>query len=244
MSLLSGLNIDESLKENDSVGMGKVKSGLYDSEITMAYLKKATSGALAVVVHLKSAAGEEVKGDLYFQSGNDKGNKTYSENTSGVRKNLTGFDLSNSLCLLSVGTPLAQTPTELKTVKIYNFEAKADVPQEVEVLTPLIGQRIIAGIQLQTVDKEAKGADGQYAPTGETRDQNEIDKFFRAADRLTVAEIMAESTEPAFYSTWGDKWNGVTRNRSKGVKSGAGSAGGQAASAATKPAKSLFAAPA
>ena len=80
-------------------------------------------------------------------------------------------------------------------------------------------------------------------PSGETRDENEIDKFFRASDRMTTAEIRAQATEAVFASSWEKKWSGKTRDRSKSVASNgtAGAPAGVMAAASKKPTTSLFA---
>lgn len=53
-------------------------------------------------------------------------------------------------------------------------------------------------------------------PSGETRDINEINKFFRADDGLTVPEIEAQVTEAKFKNDWENKFAGKTINRAKG----------------------------
>lgn len=239
MSLLPNIVTDEEIKtETDSVGGGGVlESGLYPMEITMAYLGKADSGADSITVHLKTKEGRETRQTLWITSGDAKGNKNFYEK-DGERFFLPGFNVANSMALLTVGKPLNDLDSEEKTIKLYNYDAKAEVPTKVQVVTSLIGQTIIAGIQRQTVDKNVKNGEGKYVPSGDTRDVNEIDKFFRARDNMTTAEIRAGATEAAFYPTWGEKWTGVTRDRStKNVTQPA--AGGQAATV-DAPKNSLF----
>ena len=139
--------------------------------------------------------------------------------------------------------------TEQKVVNVYSSEAKAEVPTKVDVLVDLLGKDILVGVIKQTVDKTRKNeATGQYDPTGETRDENEIDKLFRARDRMTTAEIRAQAPEAVFAATWESKWAGKTKDKTKkaggtaGVPKGtsAAFAGAQAAAAAKKPATSLF----
>lgn len=80
---------------------------------------------------------------------------------------------------------------------------------------------IQAGIQKQTVDKNEKGDDGKYYPTGETREINEVVKFFRYDDGLTVPEIEKGVTEAKFKDEWVAKWAGKVINKAKGNKDGA-----------------------
>jgi hypothetical protein len=90
--------------------------------------------------------------------------------------------MANSLCLLTLGKEISELTTEEKVLNIYSPDAKAEVPTKVQVLMDLLNQEILVGLIKQTVDKTAKDAAGAYQPTGETREENEIDKFFRARD--------------------------------------------------------------
>ena len=121
--------------------------------------------------------------------------------------------------------------TESKVIKLYNYEAKAELPTKVDMLADLIGQEVIMGLIRQTVDKNVKDAAGAYQPTGETRDENEVDKFFRAKDRMTTAEIRAQAETAGFIDTWDAKFTGTVKNKAKGAAAG-GTAGAPKAGAA------------
>ena len=133
--------------------------------------------------------------------------------------------------------------TETKVVNVYSSEAKAEVPTKVEVIMELLNKEILVGLIKQTVDKTQKNDQNIYMPTGETRDENEIDKLFRSSDRMTTAEIRAQATEAAFAATWETKWTGNTKDKTKGVAANAGTFGapkGAAMAGTKKPATSLF----
>lgn len=247
MSLLNTVKTDESIEnEKDFAGGGgPFDSALYPMEVSMAYLEKKQSGALFLNLTLKSDEGREYKEGLCLASGDAKGNKNYYETANGDRKYLPGFNHANSLALLTVGKELSEVDTEEKTIAIYNFDQGKDVMTKAEVVTELLGQRVIAGIQKQIVDKQVKNeATGKYENTGQTRETNEIDKFFREKDQMTTAEIRAQAEEPAFYHTWDKKWTGQTRNKASAANdSNGGSAGAPAATgggSTAKPTKSLF----
>lgn len=252
-ALLSNLNTDASLEDEKDIlgGGGPLDTDVYGSEITMAYLDKSQGGALGLNLHLKTDQGREIRETLWVASGDAKGNKTYFENKQGEKKPLPGFTNATAMCLLTVGKELGEMDTESKVVKVYSREAQAEVPQTKEVLVDLLGQRIKVGLFKQTIDKRAKGDDGNYAPTGETRDVNEIDKFFRDRDGMTTAEIRAQADEAVFMNTWKDKWAGQVRDRtSKDAPQGGTAglprqaanspAGAGAAAASSKPKQSLF----
>lgn len=248
MSLLSNLKTEDDIaNERDSVGSGGVlESGLYPAKVTLAYLTKSDGGALGLNLHLKTDTGRDIRSVLYMTSGTAKGGLNYYVDKEGQKQYLPGFNLANSLALLTVGKNLADMTTEQKVVNAYSKEAKAEVPTKVDMLTDLLGKDILVGVIKQVVDKSQKNDAGVYVPTGETREENEIDKFFRARDRMTTTEIRAQATEATFVETWTAKWDGHTRNKAKGGAGVAGKPGapkGAAANAAgtKKPAQSLFA---
>lgn len=246
MNMLANLASDDAIApEKDSIGTsGPAESGLYTHTISMAYLTKSQGGAMGLVLSLKDSNNREVRQTLWMTSGTAKGGKNYYEK-DGERHYLPGFNLANSLCLLAAGKEIAAMEPEQKVVNVYSYEAKAEVPTKVDVLMDLLGKEIITGLIKQTVDKTKKNdTTGIYEPTGETRDENEIDKFFRASDRMTTAEIRAQADSAVFINSWEQKWTGKTRDRSTGAK-GMGLTGapkGAGTPITKKPTTSLFAA--
>lgn len=170
-------------------------------------------------------------------SGTAKGGKNYYER-DGERHYLPGYINANALALLTVGKEISELDTETKVVSVYNKELKAEAPTKVEVPMDLIGQKILVGLIKETVSKNVKNAAGDYVPTDETRDQNVIDKLFRASDNKTTAEIRAKAEEASFYETWSSKWSGNTRDRTS--KQAAHGAATGAPAANKKPTTSLF----
>jgi len=224
MSTLSGLTTTATVKqETDSVGGFILDSDAYLMQIELAYMNKSKGGATSLTVHLKSADGKKLKNTLWVTSGDKKGNKiTYTDRNKN-EVHLPGYVIANHICLLTVGKEIHQLSTETKKINLYDFDLGKEVLTDVECITEIMGKTIIAGVIKQTVDKNVKDASDNYVPSGETRDENEIDKVFSAADKRTVVEIRAEATEPAFLEKWTDKWKGVSKNKSKasGAQKGA-----------------------
>ena len=241
MSLLDNITIDESIEnEKDSVGGGGLlDSALYSMKIALAYLRKSEGGALALVAHFKTDEGRELRQSFWVTSGDAKGNKNYYER-EGEKFYLPGFNLANSLCLLTVGKNLNELVPETKVIPLWNSEKQAEEPTEAPVLTELLDKEIIAGVLRQKVNKNTK-TDAGYVPSDEIREENEIDKFFRARDKMTTAEIRAQAEEAVFHETWANKRTGVTRDRSTkgGVSSGAQKSDALSGNS-SKPQKSLF----
>lgn len=243
MSLLKNLTSDESIAgERDSVGnSGPVESGLYPSKITLAYVTKSEGGATGLVLNAKTESGRELRQTLWMTSGTAKGGNNYYTDKEGAKQYLPGYLAANSLTLLTIGKEIGTLDTETKVVNVYSKEAKAEVPTKVEMLVDLLGQDIIIGVIKQTVDKTVKNDAGVYVPNGETREENEIDKFFRARDRMTTAEIRGQAAEASFIDVWSDKHTGNTRNKAKGVSGVAGAPKAAGVAGTTKPKQSLFA---
>jgi hypothetical protein len=241
MSLLSALASDSSIaQETDSVGgNAALESGLYACKVAMAYINKSAGGAMGLVLTLKTDS-REIRQTLWMTSGTAKGSKNYYEK-DGEKFFLPGFNHANALALLALGKEISELDTETKVVKVYSAEAKAEVPTKVEVITDLLNKEILVGLLKQTVDKTKKNDSGVYVATGETRDENEIDKLFRASDRMTTSEIRASATDATFADTWETKWAGKTKDKSKGVAANSGTFGApHAAPTSKKPANSLF----
>lgn len=243
MSLLSNLSSDSSIAdEKDILGDSRVlNSGLYKVKVVHAYVTKSDGGAVGLVLNLKTDAGQDLRSTQWMTSGTAKGAKNFYEK-DGEKHYLPGFIMANALCLLTVGKEISQLETETKVIPVYNSEAKGEIPTKVEMLTDLLGQEVLAGVIKQTVDKTKKNPiTGVFEATGETREENEIDKLFRARDRMTTAEIRAKAETAAFADTWVAKWEGKDRNKSKGASaSGTPGLPKPAAAASSKPTASLF----
>ena len=245
MSLLSNLKSDDSITgERDSVGGGGVlDSALYTCKIILAYLTKSQGGAVGLVLNAKTDTGRDIRSTLWMTSGTAKGGTNYYTDKDGQKQYLPGFNIANSLSLLTIGKEIGDLDTETKVVPVYSYEAKAEIPTKVEMLVELLGQDILIGLIKQTVDKTVKNDAGTYVATGEVREENEIDKLFRARDRMTTAEIRAKAEEAAFATVWEAKHTGNVRNKAKGAAAGgvAGAPKGAAMAGTKKPATSLFA---
>lgn len=250
MSLLANLTSDESIEESgDSVGggnYGPLESGIYACNIKLAYLSESTGGAACLNLHLETDAGLEVRQAIYLSSGRKKGQKNTYETKDGKRKYLPGYELGMHLGLLTCGLEPSDWDVEEKVVSLWNSEAKKEVPTAVDVVMSLTGQAIKAGLLKVIEDKNVQDESGNYVPSGETREINDVDKFFRASDNMTVTEIKAEElTEGAFLPVWEEKWAGKTRDKStKDAKGPNGNvtsgAFGKAAASAPQPKQSLF----
>lgn len=239
MSLLAQLSTDTSIKEDgDSLGSQVLDSGLYEATIKYAYIGSADSGAVSLVC-MFDLSGRPLRQTFWMTSGTAKGGKNYYVNKDGERKYLPGFTQANSLAQLVTGKEISALDTETKVIKLWSKEAKAEVPTKVEMLMELVNQPVVIGVIKQLVNKTVKNDDGGYSPTDETREENEIDKFFKADNYMTLTEVKSNADEAEFYKSWVKKFKGTVKDRTSkdATKSTPKTSTG---GASKKPAVSLF----
>ena len=234
MSIFSAVqNANLTTKEEDVLGGSfTVPTNVYPTIIKLAYVDKSAKGAINVVFDFAILAnGKERNHKETIYISNAAGSFTYKDKKTGEDKPMPGFVTVDSICKAITGKSITQMTTEKKMVKIYDYTQKAEVPQEKEVLMDLVRGKLELGIQELTVDKTAKSDTGEYVPTGETRDINELSKVF-TEDGLTLVEKEAGATEAKFKAAWIKQYADKKINKAKGKAAGA-KAGGIAKPAAS-----------
>ena len=206
----------------DSVGGGSfvLESDIYEMYLKLAYVGKAKSGANFMTLILTREGEErEYREDVYFTSGDDKGNLPYYVKND-KQFPLPGYTIVSDLCLILGGAPLEETEFEEKVAKVYDYEAKAELPKTVMVPSELLGKKLLVGIQKILDVKQQKDASGNYVDTDETRESNSIDKLFDLDSRMTVLEAVNQAEEAVFYNTWIEANRGKVRDNTKRTKKG------------------------
>ena len=217
MSIFGNLT-NEGLEETtDRLGGFQIRAtDIYPATIKAAYAGQSDGGARNVTIVVELPDGEysetiyvtNKKGENWFLNQNDKSKKVP----------LPGFTTIDDICLVTTGKSLSEQDTEEKVVKIYDFDERKELPKAVPMLVDLIGQTLFLGIVQQTVDKNQKNeSTGEYEPTGETRDENVIEKVFHDPTKMTVVEARQGATEPVFFEKWLSKNKGIVRNKAKGA---------------------------
>ena len=217
---------------------------VYDGIITLAYAGKAqSSNAQSVTVHV-DIDGKEYRETIWIT--NRDGQNWYADKKDATKKHpLPGFVTIDDFCLLSTGLPLANQTTEEKTVMLYDYEQQKDLPKNVHVITSILGLPITLGIVEQIVDKTKKNdSTGQYEPTGETRNENFVDKVFHTESKKTTVELRENRPQAVFYDAWKTKNSGKPARDKSTKGQGKGGAPGQrptpGGASGAKPATSLF----
>lgn len=218
-------NIEDS---GDTLGGGfqPVPSDVYDAVIKLAYVGKSrSSDSQSVTLHLE-VDGKEVRETIYVT--NRDGENFYKDKKDPKKKHfLPGWSTIDDICLFVTGEGLTEAATEPKTVKLYDFDARAETNQEVPVLVDIIGKPIKVGILRQIEDKQKMNeSSGKYENTGETRTVNVIDKVFHPETGRTVTEYRQEVDPGEFMDAWLERNKGQDRNRAKGTAAGGPGAGG------------------
>jgi hypothetical protein len=241
--MFANLTSDKSIVEDKDVigGSGPMDSCLFTGKITVAYGIKSKKGAAGVVVTINNGT-RDLKQTIYVSSGDAKGNKnTYQK--GGETHYLPGYNLVTGLCLLTVGKELKDLATDDKLVGIYDYQSKKEIMTTVPMLIELLGQEITVGVQRVIENKNVANDKGVYVPSGETRELNEIDKFFRTKDGLTVAEIkggLQQAAEDSYMHKWEKRWAGVIKDKSSKAAKSTTAFGKATAAASATPDESIF----
>jgi len=173
---------------------------------------------------------------FWITSGDAKGNLPYYLDKEGKKNYLPGFLQINALCEMVTGKSVNALDTEEKVIKKFDYESKSEVPTKVDMIMDLVGAVVNAGVVRQTVSKKVK-TDAGYVATAETRDENEIIKFFNE-DGLSHTELQAKTavSDAQVMAKWAEKYAGKTLDKTEKVagnapKAGAPAAAGQSAAA-------------
>lgn len=168
-------------------GGGAINSDIYTAKIKVAYMGKSSSSKAISVNLIMEVNGKELRETVWVSNRN--GDVTYKDKTTKEDKNLPGYSAINGLCMLVAQKDLGSMEVEELTQKLFDYDSKSEIPQQVDCFVELHGEMVQIAVQKQTVDKTKKDDNGVYQPTGETRDQNEVIKFFPEDKAVTLSEI-------------------------------------------------------
>jgi hypothetical protein len=211
MSLFGNLK-NEGLEETtDRIGgYQPFETDVYTGPIKMIYAGASAGGAQNVTVIL-DLGGREYRETIYVT--NKKGENWFPNKDDPKKKvPLPGFTTVNDICLAAGGKELADLEWEDKVVKIYDAEAKKEMPKSVPVATELLGQVVSVGIVKVLENKSTKQGD-VFVPTAETRTVNTIEKVFNTETRMTVVEARNGATEAKFWDAWQARNKDQTRDK-------------------------------
>ena len=234
MSMLDDLDLDDdvSSEEKDTLGGGNLlESGVYDMVIKMAYFDKSKGGAKCLNLTCKGEDDINFRQTIYFTN---KAGKPFYER-DGKKHTLPGYNQLNALSFLSKGIEFKDINVEEKTVNVYDYDERKEVPMPREVAMDLIGAKVKLGLT-KTIENKNTLQGNTYKPTNTKRTFNEISKVFRQSDGLTVTEVKAGLATADFLPKWEAEWTGKDNDKFQSV---AGAPAGEG-STPTPTADSLF----
>jgi hypothetical protein len=223
---MSNLKMPEGIKiEELSSGGGSFlwDTGIYDCVVDMAYFDKSKGGARSLNITLLNDEGKKLKQTVYLT--NRAGSPTYT-NAKGEVRPLPGYSIANNLCITAVNEELPDVDdaAELKTINVYDFTKKKEMPTEKSVATKILGQKVKVAVFKQKVNKRVNDGSGNYVDSADTKEENEIKDFYFPDTSLTVAE-RAKGIEEAIMSVkWAERNTGKVIDRVKEVSASAPSA--------------------
>jgi hypothetical protein len=199
------------------------ESGVYDTTVKMVYLNQAASEAQSFNIILENSEGKELRESFWIRSGKTKGKKVYYDK-DGKQFPLPGYSLANSLCVAATGESLAKciNSAEKKTINVWNSELKKEAPTERPVIMCLVNKPVKVAVHQVIEDKVAKGTNGQYEPTGQSRTVNNC-KFFGNTAGKTAEEI-TKNEEATMFDKWATKNTGTVIDKSNKAKTNSAAA--------------------
>lgn len=198
--MFGNLTTDGLQESQDRLGGIQVfNTDIYIGTIKALYAGKSSGGATSVTL-IADLDGKEYTETLYVT--NKDGQNWFANKQDNTKKvPLPGFTVVDDICLIATGEPLAAQETEEKVIKVWDNEAKKEMPKSVPMITAALGKPIALGIQKTLANKQTKvGTD--YVPNAETREENHIDKVYHPEMKLTVAEARAGQDVAQFWDAW------------------------------------------
>lgn len=182
--------VEKDKVEEDFVGGGGfiLDTDIYEAKIKAAYLGKAAKSDARSFNIILDINGKELRNQIWMTNRN--GDVTYTDKKTKVEKNLPGFNQINGLCMLLCSKELGDMDVEEMTLKIYDFDAKKELPKAVDCFVELHDVMLNVAVQRQIVDKtKLNESSKKYEPTGEVKNINEIIKFFPENKLVTISEV-------------------------------------------------------
>lgn len=207
----------------------------YAGLLTMAFAGQSSTGARFVTLMFKLDNGKDYSEQIYIS--NRDGANTYEKD--GKTYYLPGFQLVNNLALLTTGKGLHELAgdVETRTVKLYDWDAKKELPQDVPAIIPMMGKRVLLAITEEEYEKTNYNKETNTREyTGEVRVKNSLTKAYHPETRQSVVELRDGAEATAL-----DGWLKTNKGKLKTVEvKGSASANQKTVAAGTQTPSGLF----
>ncbi len=210
-------------KAADSLGGGSfiLESNIYPFKVDIAYIDKSSFGSTTLEVRYEGV-GDNKKSYRESIPLTDNDGNFEVKDKDGTLRPYYGFTKANALLQVLIGKELHEVETREAVVKLYDFNAKAEVQVPREVLTELKGLPVQLGITKNVNNKKVLvGKEWKPDPTGAIKEVNKTHTAFRYVDMMTAAEIERDATEAKFKEKWLEKFEGTTQGKVVPVAGGA-----------------------
>lgn len=178
-------------------GFNRLPSGIYEGTIKTLFVRKLASGTYQATVIADLGDHGEYREQLYITN---KEGKNYSE-FNGKKRFRAGYTIVNDITLVTTGKNLYELEPEDRTFKIYDFDAKEEVPTSVPTIIECMGEEIALAITLTKEFKRKQDDSGEWVDTDETVELNKIAKVFYPKDMATVNERNSNA-DVSFAEAW------------------------------------------
>jgi hypothetical protein len=197
-------------------GFRTFETDIYEAEILAMYSIKSAGNAHGVHLSLKIGDGQYDE-DIWVT--NKKGENTFTKD--GVTSYLPGWNHADHIAMVATGNKgLADLDVEDKTFKVYDPNAKAQLPKSVPTFVEVLGKKIWVAL-VKKIENGADKVGTEYVANNKKRESNSIDKVFDYDTKLTIAEATANPPKPAeFFDAWLAQNKGKTRDTYKEIQGG------------------------
>jgi len=204
LALPTGVEKEE---ERDSLGGDTLPAGVYKGVVDMAYLDKAPSGALHVVLAI-ATEGRVIRQTTYIS--NKEGKFTYGQGKD--MKPLPGYTQMDTFFNSLTDKGIGEQEIEEKTIKVFDFTQRKEVNAQKDVFTSVLKLPVAVGI-LDVKDEKTTKESNYEQGTGEFRKFNEFNKWFDSDTGLTLKEKSDGVSEPNFLVKWKEQYEGKVTTR-------------------------------
>lgn len=222
MTLFADLKKDGLEKNEDRLGGGfqPLETDIYTMTIKGFYVSESEGGAKAINIIALRPDGKEYRETVYITK---KTGENFFISAEKKKVPLPGFTIIDDICLVTDGGDLSTQTFEERTINVYDYDAKKDLPKVVMQAVNIIGKQVDLGIYQILENKNEKNAQtGEYEPTEKVIPKNVIRKVWHSEAKMTVAEAENGVEEQGvFWQKWKDTHKGKVDD-SKVVKVGAG----------------------
>ncbi len=235
LKLDAGVVVEDE-KDVIASGFGAWDTGIYKVTLKAAYIDVTKSGAvMANAILIGEDGREHIESECIMSKKSGTLKATYIDKKTHKPMPLPGYAKFLTLFRTIGGNPkLLDLDMDMGEVvlELYDFDANGKTKQKKHAFADFINVPMQIAIQKVIEDKRKnvapEGEPKKYEPTGETRELNEVKKWFNE-DGLTLQELKDEVTEPKFQGEWLEAYpSDNVRDKSTKKAAAAGTAGAPA----------------